>query len=227
MKIINKTGDLMKQQIIIFDFDNTLVDSLKFWYQIINKEMFIKYGKKIDKEFPLKRKGLSNLEIAQLFVDVTGIDKSAKEINQEVNEQMKIYYTHNIKMIKGAREFLLNLKRQGKSLVIATATDLEPAEIALKHFGIYDLFDAVFSENSIGKRKRDKSFLETCFKKLGCSSKDVFLFEDSVVSLKSAISLGVDCCGLVHKYNRKNITKLGIPLIKNYKNIKKVLKKNG
>lgn len=217
----------MKQKVILFDFDNTLVDSLKYWYKILNKDMFIKYKKKIDKDFPTKRKGLSNLEIAQVFVDVTGVNRTAEEINHEVNQQMEIYYQNKVRFLKGAKEFLLKLKSEGKSLAIITATDLYLVEIALKHFGIYDLFSGVFSEKDIGRHKRNQNFFEYCFEKLNCKPEDVFMFEDSVSSLTSAISLGVNCCGVIHKFNKKSIKKLSIPVIKNYKNIDKNLKKNG
>ena len=76
------------------------------------------------------------------------------------------------------------------------------------------------SEKYIGKHKRDQNFFEYCFDKLNCKPEDVFIFEDSVGSLKSAISIGVACCGVIHKYNKTNIKKLGVPLIRNYKNIK-------
>ena len=38
----------MTKKAIIFDFDNTLVNSLKYWYYEMNKTTFKIYGKKID-----------------------------------------------------------------------------------------------------------------------------------------------------------------------------------
>jgi HAD superfamily hydrolase (TIGR01509 family) len=215
----------MKQKVIIFDFDNTLVDSLSYWYKSLNKNMFIKYEKKIDKTFPKKRKGLSNMEIAQVFVDITGVNRTAEQINQEVNEQMEVYYKTKIGLISGVKEFLSTLKNEKKKLVLVTATDLPLVKTALKHFELYDFFDEIFTETSIGKHKRNKDFYEYVLSKIKCKASDVFLFEDSVVSLKSAIENGITCCGMIHKYNKHNINKLGIPLIKNYKNIKNKLKK--
>ena len=217
----------MEQMFVFFDFDNTLVDSLRYWYKILNKDMFIKYNKKIDKDFPRKRKGLSNLEIAQVFVDITGVDKTAVEINDEVYSQMEIYYKNKIHMLKGAKEFLLKLKTEGKKLILITATDLSLVKIALEHFGIYQIFEWIFTEESIGKHKRDTEFLEYCFSVVKCKKDDILLFEDSVASLKSAIRLGIDSFGIIHKYNKKTIRKLRIPLLKNYKNIEKILKKKG
>ena len=58
----------MKQKIVMFDFDNTLVDSLKYWYYVQNKKMFKFYGKKVDRNFSKKRRGSTNLDAAKLFV---------------------------------------------------------------------------------------------------------------------------------------------------------------
>ena len=217
----------MDKKVVFFDFDNTLVDSLKYWYKILNKDMFIEFNKKIDKYFPQKRKGLSNLEIAQVFVDVTGVDCTADEINQEVSRRMAKYYQNNIKMLSGAKEFLVKLKKEGKVLALVTATDLALIEIALVHFQIKDLFDWIFTEDVIQKRKRDTEFLKKCLRKAKCKAEDVLFIEDSVGSLKCALELGIESIGVEHKYNKQKISKLGIPLIKNYKHIEKLLNRKG
>lgn len=209
----------------MFDFDNTLVDSLKYWYDIQNKKMFTFYGLKVDKDYPKKRKGLTNLDNAKLFIKETGIDKTPQEVKEEWHKQMKVCYTQNIKMIKGAKEFLLKLKADKKKLILASATDLSLLRIALKHFEILDLFDEVFTEQNVRRGKGDKEFFEIVLKKLEAKPKDVFFFEDSVESLKNALESGISCCGLVHKFNKDRIKKLDVLKIKNYKNIEKKLKK--
>lgn len=213
----------MKQKIVMFDFDNTLVDSLKYWYYVQNKKMFKFYGKKVDRNFSKKRRGSTNLDAAKLFVLVSGVDKSAEEVKRVWYDFMKDYYTQKIKMIAGAREFLLNLKSQNKKLVLASATDLPLLKYALKHFDLIDIFDDIFTESSVGKGKKEKAFFETVLSKLNCSSKDIFFFEDSVDSLKNAIDLKIQCCGIVHKFNKNRIKHLDILKIKNYKNIEKKL----
>ena len=215
----------MKQKVILFDFDNTLVDSLKYWYDVQNKKMFLLYGKKVDKNYPQKRNGLTNLESAKLFVETTGVDKTPQEIKQECYDQMKICYINKIKMIKGAKEFLLSLKKRKKKLVLASATDLSLLKVALKHYEILDLFDEVFTEQNIRRGKREKEFFEVAINKLGVKPKEILFFEDSVDSLKSAIEVGIPCCGIVHKYNKKRIKNLDVLKIKNYKNIEKKFKK--
>lgn len=214
----------MKQNIVMFDFDNTLVDSLKYWYYIQNKKMFVLHNRKIDKAFPQKRSGLKNSETAELFIKITGIDKTPLEVQQEWCKEMEFYYKNKVKMLKGAKDYLLKLKSEGKRLVLASASDLSILKIALKHFGLTHIFDEIFTEQSIGKAKKETEFFEYCIKALGCLKEDVFFFEDSVSSLESALSIGIRCCGVVHKLNKQRIKKLNILTIKNYKNIEANLK---
>ena len=90
------SGDVMsKFKVIMFDFDNTLVNSLKFWYKSIDKEAFKFFHKKINPEFKTARKGLTNKEITQCFVEYSGTSASADEVSKFWHNRM-IYYYKNI-----------------------------------------------------------------------------------------------------------------------------------
>ena len=127
-------------------------------------------------------------------------------------------------MLKGAKEFLFKLKAEGKKLVLASASDLSILKFALEHFGLMHIFDEFFTEQSIGNAKKEPEFFEKCINALNCSKEDILFFEDAVSSLKSALSVGITCCGVVHKLNRHKIKDLDILKIKNYKNIEAKLK---
>ena len=194
---------------ILFDFDNTLVDSLTIWYKVMHKEAFKYWHVKFVKDILTLRKGLSNHEIAQLFIDLTKLqDVQAQEVVDFWNDRMEYYYTHKIKLIKGVREFLTNLKAEGYSLVLVSATSKYLLEIALKHYGLDTHFDHIFTEESLAQPKRSVQFYEECLKQLGCKAEDIFLFEDSFSSLTSSHSLNIESCGIVHKYNKKNADKI-------------------
>ncbi|MBQ7327703.1 MAG: HAD-IA family hydrolase [Clostridia bacterium] len=194
---------------ILFDFDNTLVDSLTLWYKVMHKEAFKYWNVKFVKDILTLRKGLSNHEIAQLFIDLTKLqDVQAQEVVDFWNNRMEYYYTHKIKLIKGVRELLNNLKAKGYSLVLVSATSKYLLEIALKHYGLDMHFDHIYTEESLAQPKRSVQFYEECLKQLKCQASDIFLFEDSFASLTSAHSLNIESCGIVHKYNKKNADKI-------------------
>ena len=66
---------------IIFDFDNTIVSSIKYWKRVIDKETAKKYKVKVDPNFAVIRHGYSNIDTAKLFLDMhKGLSTNYKEI---------------------------------------------------------------------------------------------------------------------------------------------------
>ena len=212
----------MDKQYIIFDFDNTLVDSLGYWAKTEFKQLFKIYGKKPNKNFKKLKSGTSNAQAAQIFIDLAQVDITVEEVFEQTAAIMYGYYTNNIKFIKGAKQYLNNLKSQGKTLVLASATQMPLLEKVIKHFKL-DMFDKVYSESTLGIGKNDTRFFETILTDLNTTADNVFLFEDSCTSIKNAVKNNIKCCGIIHKYNKKSkkqMQDLCQLVIKNYKNKK-------
>ncbi len=211
---------MKNKKVIMFDFDNTLVDSLKYWYKSIGKDAFKHFGVKINKDFEQARVGLTNYEIAECFVKMSGAKISTQDALKFWHEDMIKNYKTKIKMIKGAREYLDYLKNKGYTLVLASATPLKVLNIAIKHFNLQGYFKYIFTEESLNAPKREPLFYENLLNKLNIEAKDLFIFEDSSNSLKSAHSLEIETCTLITKYNKKRIKNSGKSnklTIKNYK----------
>ena len=209
----------MTKKAIIFDFDNTLVNSLKYWYYEMNKTTFKIYGKKPDKDFVRLRQGKSNQEIAEIFLKLTSLKISTDEVFAQWNNLMYNNYTSKIKLILGAKDLLLKLKADGKKLILATATNIELIKKVLPHFGL-DIFDEIYSENTLKIGKNNPEFFKLLMKKLKLNSDEIFLFEDSFESIMNAKQCNIECCALIHKFNKIHYTELKNNcklIIKNYK----------
>ncbi|MBQ8909082.1 MAG: HAD family phosphatase [Clostridia bacterium] len=213
----------MNKQIIMFDFDNTLVSSLKYWHRVLDKELFKKYGKKVDKRMATLRVGTTNREMAEIFIKLADVDASYEEISSGWNDLMEQYYTTKIKPIKCAKEYLTHLKNQGKTLVLATATQDDLIQKALDHFDL-NVFDYILTEKNLDAPKYKTTFFERAVKKLNTNISNIIFFEDSFGSIKSATSLGIECNALIHKYNKKNKKELEKICAKTLKNYKKLAK---
>lgn len=190
----------MKKDYIIFDFDNTLVHSLQYWHKVIDKQMFKLYGQKPNKQMKKLRAG-SNPQIAQNFITLSGLNITIDDVFDGWHHFMKDFYTKKIKMIKGAKEFLLNLKKQGKTLILSSATQDRTIKEALAHFDL-DLFDHIISEDTMGVSKRSVDFFARLLQKLGTTADKVLFFEDSYSSIKCARQNNIDCVALAHKFNK-------------------------
>ena len=212
---------MTKFKYIMFDFDNTLVDSLKFWYDSIDRKAFKFFGLKQNKEFSVARRGLTNREICECFVKYSGSDNlKVNDVIKFWHEKMIFNYQNKIKMIKGAKELLEQLSKMGYKLVLASATPMKVLEVAVSHFDLKKYFVKIYTEESLKAPKREPLFYENLVKDLNILTSELFVFEDAFVSLRSAGSLGIKSCSLIHKFNKNRLKELGennLMIIKNYK----------
>lgn len=212
----------MNKNTIIFDFDNTIVDSLKYWYYEMNKTIFRIYGLKPDKRIVELRKGKNNKEIAEIFLKLSGLIISIDEVYDCWYNLMYKDYTTKIKIIPGAREFINSLKKQGKRLILATATNIDLVKKVLPHFDL-DIFDEIHTEQTLKSGKNNVKFFENLLNTLQVNPEDILFFEDSFESIQNARKFNIECCAVIHKYNKKHIdyfNKNCKLVIKNYKDKK-------
>ena len=208
----------MEKQICIFDFDNTLVSSIKFWHKVINIDGFKKFGLEPNPEMKKMHGGKTNIDIANDFINLSGLKVSTDKVLKVWYDMMFEHYTKNIKFIKGAKEYLLKLKNQGKTLVLASATGESLLTKVVKALEL-DMFDMVCTENTIGFPKRNPEFFVKLLKELNAKPEDVIVFEDSIHSTRSATSIKVECVTLINSLNKihleefKNLSSL---IIKDY-----------
>lgn len=206
-------------KLIIFDFDNTLVDSLDYWYETMDQKSFIEFHSKPLKEFHQLRKGLGNNEIAQKFIDCIGGKATIQEVLAFWEKEMKYNYLNKIKIIPGCKKFIEKLHKLNYKLILATATNIDLIKVALKHFDLEKYFDAIYTEGIVGFSKSNPKLLMTCMNHFMVNADETFMFEDSFASLKTANSLGIKTCAVIHKYNQEHfddIEKMSVSTIKDY-----------
>jgi len=209
----------MDKNIIVFDFDNTIVNSLDFWHKVIDKETFIAFGQKPYKDMKKFRGGVGNKEIALSFIKITGLDITVEDVYEKWCSLMEKYYLKKVKFIKGVKDFLLRLQKEGKKLILASATEEKLLRKLLKAYNI-DVFENIFTESSVGCPKHNPKFFQTVLKKLKAKPEEIMLFEDSFVSIKSATSLGITACALINHLNKgkkEEFEKMCTLVLKNYK----------
>lgn len=209
----------MEQDIIIFDFDNTLVNSIWHWKRAINRDTFRYFHARESTEFKNNHGAKSNIELAEYFLEITKVNATPAEVLRVWYDYMFVYYTKKVKFINGAIEFIKHLKEQGKKVVLASATGDALLYPVLRELKIDSLFDTIVTENEIGYSKRDPMFFAKLLKKLNTTPEEVFLFEDSYYSIFSAASVRIQSCAVLGKYNKKHkerLKEISLLVIKDY-----------
>ena len=90
----------------------------------------------------------------------------------------------------GVPEMLRRLKAQGIKLCVATASDRELAEAALRRLGLLDLFDFILTCDEAGAGKRSPAVYEAALQKLGTSKTRTLVVEDALYALQTAHRAG-------------------------------------
>ena len=124
----------MKYKYILFDYDNTTVDSLKWWHHVMRKECFYHYGLKPNKKYLKNFNNKTNNEKAELFIKTTGVNASVLDIRELWDEKMKNYYLTKVKLLKGIKSFLKFLKGKGYKLILVTASEYDVVNDSLKNY---------------------------------------------------------------------------------------------
>ena len=194
----------MEIKAAIFDMDGTLVDSLMVWDVLWSRlgGLFIKDEKfRPSEEDDKKVRTLKLNDAMDLIHKNYGFGKSGSELLKIANEMMIEFYSTDVKLKKGVKEFLENLKANGVKMCIASATAMELIEVAMNHCGLKQYFDKVISCADVGKGKDEPDVFLAAANYLGEKIEEIWLFEDSLVAIETARKIGMKTVGIYDKYN--------------------------
>jgi len=185
----------------IFDLDGTLLDSMGVWLDI-DVEFLTKRGFAVPDDYSDKILSLSFPEAAAYTIKRFELTDSVDSILREWNDMAAFAYGNTVQMKPNAKEYLLELRKHGVKLAVATSAIPELYVPALKKHGIYDLFDVICDASEVGCGKsRPDIFLLTA-EKLGVLPCECVVFEDIIEAVKSAKSIGMTVYGVYDKSSK-------------------------
>ena len=178
----------------LFDFDGTLVDSMpsycKAMLQILD-ENGIAYGPDIIKIItPLGMSGT-----AEFFLKL-GVPMGKEDIMRRMGELMLDAYYYHIPAKNNVVSVLQQLKREGASLNVLTASPHITLDACLKRLGIYDLFDNVWSCDDFETTKANPEIYKMAAKRLGQPITHILFLDDNLNADKTAKEAGMPVCGV-------------------------------
>lgn len=175
----------------IFDLDGTLIDSMHLWRRLL-PDFLDKHGLKAPADM-LRRVAFMTLTQSSEYVaeEFPQLSMTGREIREEWMGIIYEDYSKRIELKPGAKELIETLKSQGVKLAVATACAKKLAEACLKNNGVRHLFDDVTYAEDIGCGKDTPGVYEECLRRLGCSADEAVLFEDILMAIKTAASIGL------------------------------------
>ncbi|MHB8232292.1 MAG: HAD family hydrolase [bacterium] len=183
----------------MFDLDGTLIDS----FEAINDafdEVFSRFqGRKITA-------GESNsyvgVPLEGLLGELFGKENEAQAITIFRNRYKEVCF-EKTSLIKGAKELLLHLKEEGKSLSVATNKTGSISRKLLEHLGIDGLFDYVYGVYDGLQGKPSPEMIDKIVEKTGIPKNRAILIGDSPIDIMAAKNAGIHVCSVAsgnHSY---------------------------
>lgn len=190
----------------IFDLDGVIVDTAKYhylaWKRLAN-ELGFDFTEKDNEQL----KGVSRTRSLEILLEIGGLEMDA-DTQAKMCDKKNEWYVESIKtideseLLKGAKEFLQELHKQGIKVSLGSAS--KNAIPILKGLGIIELFDAIIDGNKVSKAKPDPEVFLLGAKELGLDPSECVVFEDAYAGVQAAKAGGMMAIGIGSKENLPN-----------------------
>ena len=141
----------------IFDLDGTLLDSMGVWDQV-DIDFLNKRGIEVPPDYMTKVSAMQFRQIAEYTIARFGLTDTPEELMQEWDDMASVAYSTTVEAKPGALDYLRDLKASGVKLGVATSLPPHLREPALRHVGMFELFNDIVSvddANDVGKDQPD------------------------------------------------------------------------
>lgn len=182
----------------LFDFDGTLVDSMPTFVSVMLRildENNTPYEQDIIKVItPLGLNGT-----AEYYINDLGLNMSKEQLMNIMKEYMLDAYFHTIPAKANVDSVLSELKAQGASLNVLTASPHITLDACLKRLGLWELFENIWSCDDFNTTKADPQIYKMAAAKMQTTVENVLFLDDNLNADMTAKSAGMQVCGVYDK----------------------------
>lgn len=220
--------DLSGKTVIIFDMDGTLIDSVGIWNKV-DEELIGSIKDDLiampDEEFiqgkrdeVLRRYSAAQypyLEYAEYLKRQYHAVLNPEEIIKLRYDIASDYLKNKVDYKQEADVLLKKLKQAGFTLVIATTTKRSNMDVyrtvninIRRKAPLDEYFSLIYTREDVVKIKPSPQVHETVMQKLGVSSRQCLVFEDSMVGIEAAKRAGIEVVGIYDEYSKDDAAEI-------------------
>ena len=175
---------------VLLDLDGTLLDQAydnHIWRDLVPQRFAV--ARDIDLQ-------AAYAEISRLFAERIGtldwycVDYWTRRLGVDIGALHREVRSH-VAWLPGAREFLVNMRAQGKRLVLLTNS--HPTALAVKHeeSGVLDYLDAAITSHDFGAPKENPEFWTAALARFGYDPARSLFADDNAKMLGAARNAGI------------------------------------
>ena len=187
---------------IIFDIDGTLCDSMGVWTEV--DDIFLKKYHLTEPEgFHEGMEGKSYSETADYFLELfPELPHTRQQLEDEWHEMVYDIYTKEMSLKKGAYEFIVEMKKIGIKLGIATSNSRDLAVGLLKSNGIWEYLDSVWTSDEANAGKPAPDVYLKVAESLGVKPERCLVFEDVPKGILAGKNAGMKVCAIEDGFSK-------------------------
>jgi beta-phosphoglucomutase len=177
---------------VIFDMDGVIVDGMpyhiKSWKEALSTiDMSVS-----DLEIYLME-GMTGRETMEIFVKKSNISIPDETADKIIKLKRKIFNDiFTVTLIKGIKNFLLELKDRQYNLALVTGTRLEVVKKVLQ-VGMENIFEVIVTGEMVNKGKPDPEPYLKAVDELKATKEDCIVIENAPAGITSAKGAGLTC----------------------------------
>lgn len=185
---------------VIFDMDGVLVDSEALHYKSNCITMKENFGVDLDYEYYMQFIGSTVVYLwSTIKKDFHITEYSVEELNKMNDKTLEqLVKTEGYPPVKGAAEFVQELREQGYLLAVASSSKRFKIMDNLAMLGITDCFDAVISGAELKRPKPFPDIFLEAAKELGIAPEECIVIEDSENGANAAAAANIPCAGFIN-----------------------------
>ena len=199
--------DLCMIKAVVFDLDDTLVDS---WSRFDGGMLPIleQAGIPYDREAMIAKMHPQGVPpTAALFCEM-GVPGTVEEVTARLTESMRREYAHRIFLMPGVRAYLERLRAQGIPMYILTASPHHITDPCLGNNGVFDWFAAVWTVEDYGLTKAQPELFRQVVERVGVPAGEILYIDDSPTAIGNAAAAGMQVCGVLCPHTPDNAARI-------------------
>jgi len=189
----------MASQLLLFDVDGVLFDSMDFWHNC-GSMLLRQLNVAPDEDFNAKVCSLSIQQTAEIVCRDYHVPLTPREISDRIVQLAHDYYVDEVQLKEGVHETVQYLAATGRyAFAIATAGESELVKAALERVGLRAYFPTILCCREIGYGKDSPELYRCVARHFHAQPQEMTVLEDALYAATSAKNAG---CRVIGVYDR-------------------------